>query len=117
VFVRKIGETKSKDSLSLENVAWAGSVLATGKILGLIIQNGKETRMSMNGRPPKNKYGVFDTEVNYVSVYLFIIIIISTLFITIASGAPSTFTVAAQIYMRYFILLSNIIPVNLIFRF
>lgn len=49
-----------RESLSLEHVMWANTVLATGKILGLVILNGNETRMSMNSRQPKTKFGIID---------------------------------------------------------
>jgi phospholipid-translocating ATPase len=49
VFVMR-SENKQKESLSLENVAWASTVLANGRILGLVIHTGRETRMAMNSR-------------------------------------------------------------------
>jgi phospholipid-translocating ATPase len=34
-----------RESLSLENTLWANTVLANGKIIGLVAYTGKETRM------------------------------------------------------------------------
>lgn len=39
---------------------WANTVLATGRIYGLVILNGKETRMAMNSKAPKTKFGILD---------------------------------------------------------
>lgn len=49
-----------KEGLSLENVVWASTVLANGTMLGLVIHTGRETRMAMNSREPKTKFGLLD---------------------------------------------------------
>jgi len=50
--------------LNLENTLWANTILATGKILGIALFVGKETRIAMNSRDPISKMGKFDMEVN-----------------------------------------------------
>jgi phospholipid-translocating ATPase len=37
-----------QESLNLENTLWCNTILATGKILGIVIFIGKETRSSIN---------------------------------------------------------------------
>ncbi|CAD8071221.1 unnamed protein product [Paramecium sonneborni] len=44
-----------KESLSLEHVMWANTVLATGRIYGLVILNGKETRMEKEQQNTKDQ--------------------------------------------------------------
>jgi phospholipid-translocating ATPase len=66
---------KVKESLSLENTMWAGTVLASGKILGLVIYTGRETRMAMNSRTPTTKSGKIDDEINTISIFLFIMML------------------------------------------
>jgi len=39
---------------------WSSTVLANSKILGLVILCGQETRMAMNSREPKTKFGLLD---------------------------------------------------------
>ena len=74
-----------KESLSLENVAWASTVLASGRIFGLIIHAGRETRMAMNSRQPKTKRGLLDQEVNWTIVKLFVLMIILSAVVTFFS--------------------------------
>ena len=50
VFILKENDKKTKESLKLNNALWANTVLASGKILGLVTYTGKETRMAMNSR-------------------------------------------------------------------
>jgi len=38
----------------------ANTVLATGRIYGLVILNGNETRMAMNSKTPTTKFGILD---------------------------------------------------------
>lgn len=52
VFVRRLESGKMRESLSLENVVWQNTVLANGRILGMVIYAGNETRMAMNSRSP-----------------------------------------------------------------
>ena len=42
-----------KEPLNLENTMWASTVLASLKIIGIIIYTGKETRVQMNSSTPK----------------------------------------------------------------
>lgn len=80
-----------KESLSLENVVWANTVLATGELYGLVIYNGRETRMAMNSKVHSLKRGVFDLEVDYLSKLLFLIMLILTTIITFFSSPPLDF--------------------------
>lgn len=50
LFVSKHEGRKVKEGLSLEQMMWANTVLANGRILGLVIYVGRETRMAMNSR-------------------------------------------------------------------
>lgn len=101
-----------KESLSLENVMWANTVLANGYIWGLVVHCGQETRMAMNSRQPTTKYGLLDAEVNHMSILLFFMMAILSAFVTAFSGVPSDFSQISTMYIRYLILLSNIIPVQ-----
>jgi len=39
-----------KEPLNLDNVIWANSILATDKLLGLVLYTGKETRSALNNK-------------------------------------------------------------------
>lgn len=64
---------------------WASTVLANGKVTGVVIYNGFETRMAMNSRQPQTKFGKIDTEINYMSIMLFVAMGFLSIIITILS--------------------------------
>ena len=60
-----------KESLKLENIMWARTVVASQKIIWIIIYTGKETRERMNSSTPKLKIGILDKELNRSNTYFF----------------------------------------------
>jgi len=92
---------------------WASTVLANGSIYGLVIYNGRETRMAMNSRLPKTKVGRLDVEINYMSILLFAAMAILAVLITILSSPPKNGLIVSVLFVRYLILLSNIIPISM----
>ncbi len=64
---------------------WANTVLASGKIFGLLIYTGKETRMAMNSRSPKTKFGKIDDEINIISILLFFLMFILSIIVMLFS--------------------------------
>jgi len=61
-------------------------VLASGKILGIVIYVGKETRMAMNSRSPRTKMGRIDNEINFLTKLLFLFMVILSAVIILVSG-------------------------------
>ncbi len=51
-------ETHTSEPLNLENTMWANTILTSGKIVGLVVYTGRETRSVMNSRAPRTKIGV-----------------------------------------------------------
>jgi len=47
-----------KEPLNLENTMWASTVLASQKIIGIVIYTGKESRARMNSSNPKLKMAI-----------------------------------------------------------
>lgn len=43
---------------------WANTVVASGRVIGLIVYTGKETRSVMNTSAPQTKVGRLDLEIN-----------------------------------------------------
>ena len=84
------GEIK-KEPLNLENTMWASTVVASQKIIGIIIYTGKETRARMNSSTPKVKIGILDDELNKTNVYLFFIMLFLSLLLACAKGFGSKF--------------------------
>ena len=96
-----------KEPLNLENTMWASTVLASQKIIGIVIYTGKETRAQMNSSSPKLKLGILDRELNITNVYLFIIMITLSLILILLKGFDIfTFT-------KFIILFCSIVPIAL----
>ena len=99
-----------KEALNLENTMWASTVVASMKIIGIVIYTGKETRARMNSSSPKMKIGILDQELNKSNFYLFIIMLILSLFLSFMKGFSSKFFF---IFFKYIILFCAIIPISL----
>jgi phospholipid-translocating ATPase len=99
-----------KEPLNLENTMWASTVVASQKIIGIIIYTGKETRARMNSSTPKIKIGILDKELNQSNVYLFFIMVILSLMLACAKGLDSKFFF---VFFKYIILFCAIIPIAL----
>ena len=102
-------EGNKKEPLNLENTMWASTVVASQKVIGVVIYTGKETRAKMNLSRPKLKLGILDQEINRLNLYLFIITLIVSLIITSAKG----FSNFIFNLIKYIVLFSAIIPISL----
>ena len=100
-----------KEPLSLENTMWANTVLASnGHITGMIVYSGMETRAMMNSKPPLTKVGKLDIELNRISKFLFIFMIILSFGIVALSKFKGKYWLN---FFRFVLLLSAIIPISL----
>jgi len=96
--------------LQLENTMWAETVLAAGTAIGLVIYTGTDTRSSKNSSPPTNKIGITDLELNTLSKYLCILMIVCSAIMLAGAGLSTNSPI---ILFRYVLLLSSIIPISL----
>ena len=99
-----------KEPLNLENTMWASTVVASMKIIGIVIYTGKETRAIMNSSVPKVKIGILDKELNSNNIYLFVIMFLLSLILTICRRAESNFVI---ILLKFVVLFCAIIPISL----
>ena len=65
---------------------WANTVLASGKAIGLVLYTGKESRMSMSAKMPRTKFGRVDSELNYLTKLLLLVMGIFALLCSVLSG-------------------------------
>jgi phospholipid-translocating ATPase len=66
---------------------WSNTVLASsGHCLAMVIFTGKETRANMNAKDPKTKVGKLDLEINRLSKFLFVFMLIISFGIVALSG-------------------------------
>jgi len=99
-----------KEKLSLENCLWASCTVASGQGFGLVVYCGKETHIAMGTEDPHQKIGIFDLEVNRLSKYLFLIMMLVTTFL-VACQRPHISQLANQ-FIRKLILVSYIFPIS-----
>ena len=99
-----------KEPLNLENTMWASTVVASKKIIGIVIYTGKETRAQMNSSTPKYKIGILDQELNRLNIYLFFIMFGLSLILTILKGINWNMIF---VFIKYVILFCAIIPIAL----
>ena len=103
--------TNIKEPLNLENTIWASTVIASQGVVGIVIYTGKESRARMNSSSPKLKIGILDEELNRSNVYLFVIMVLLSLILTILNGFNSWTTLFT--FIKYIILFCAIIPIAL----
>ena len=102
-----------KQPLSLENTIWMNAVLASKKIIGVVIYTGKETRAEMNSSLPKAKIGILDMEVNKFTKFCFFVMVMLSLIITSLKGISFNIRQEVIIFCRFIVLLCSIIPISL----
>lgn len=100
-----------RESLSLENTMWANTVLASsGFVLGMVVYTGVETRAQMNAKDAMTKVGKLDLEINKMSKFLFVFMMILSFGIVALSGFRGNVMIN---FFRFVLLLSAIIPISL----
>lgn len=102
-----------KEPLSLENTMWANTVLASKKVLGIVIYTGKETRSQMNSSLPRSKVGMLDLELNMLNKLLFLIMLLSSFIILLIKGFSQNYASNFITFFRFVVLLCSIIPISL----
>jgi phospholipid-translocating ATPase len=103
---------KLKESLKLENTLWANTVLASSQILGLVTYTGKETRMALNSRQARSKFGRLDSELNFLAKLLFLIMVLLSIMLVLLGTTNYNWDMLI-VFNRYLILLSSVIPISL----
>ena len=101
-----------KEPLNLENTMWSSTILASQKIIGIVIYTGLETRARMNSSNPKLKIGVLDEELNRTNVYLFCFMFILSFVLTALKGITLSFQTFYN-FIKFIILFCAIIPIAL----
>ena len=104
--------TLKKESLDLENTLWASTVVASGKILAMVIYTGSEMRIVLNSRSPRSKVGKLENELNFLSKILFLIMCgLAFLIIGFIGFGQWFFTIT--LLVRFIVLFCSIIPISL----
>ena len=100
-----------REPLNLENTFWMSTVSASCEIIGIVIYTGNETRARMNSSKSKIKSGLLDHELNLINVYLFIIMFILALVLTLLKNSYTVNSIF--VFFRFIVLFCGIIPIAL----
>ncbi|KAJ1515464.1 putative aminophospholipid-translocase [Coelomomyces lativittatus] len=99
------------EPLSVENVVWMNTVIASDTIVGCVIYTGTDTSASMNTTQAKNvKMGLVDLELNRLSKVLCVFTLCLAFIMIMLAGFHPTSGVD---FIRFIILFSCIIPISL----
>jgi phospholipid-translocating ATPase len=75
---------------------WAGTVLASGTVLGVVVYTGAETRATLNTSMAGTKVGLLDIELNRLSKVLFGVLVLLSAVMTLCKG------IYGQWYIAFF---------------
>jgi phospholipid-translocating ATPase len=98
------------EPLGLEQTLWAGTVLASGTVIGAVIYTGQETRAVMNTSQAPSKVGLLDRELNRLSKVLFVMLVLLSLVMVACKGFHGYWYLY---FFRFLLLFSSIIPISL----
>ncbi|CAF0965236.1 unnamed protein product [Adineta steineri] len=101
---------KQDEPLTVENVLWSGTVLATGEASCCVIYTGSDTRMVMNTSKPRSKVGLLDIEINTLTKLLFAALVLLSIVMLLLKGFRGPWY---RYLVRFFLLFSYMIPISL----
>ncbi|CAF0851825.1 unnamed protein product [Rotaria sordida] len=101
---------KNDEPLTVENVLWSGTVMATGDAICCVIYTGSDTRMVMNTNKPQSKFGLVDEEINTLTKILFIGSFILSVIMVASKGFYGPWF---HHLIRFILLFSYMIPISL----
>lgn len=96
--------------IGVESTVWCNTVVACGKIVGVVAYTSKETRSAMNASAATVKVGTFDKEVNKYSSVLFALLFLASFLAAGINGITPNFLV---LLVRFVLLFSFIIPISM----
>jgi phospholipid-translocating ATPase len=101
--------------LSIDNTAWANTVLASNTITyAAIIYTGSQTRAALSTSPSRSKVGLLEYEINNLTKILCILTLaLSIVLVAFEGFEPTNDKVWYVAIMIYLILFSTIIPMSL----
>jgi phospholipid-translocating ATPase len=98
------------ESMTLENVVWSSCVVATGTVVVAVVYTGHETRSALNSMSPRTKSGLIESELNRLALLCFSLLLILSFLLVVQQQFRGD---APVMFVRFFILLSAIIPISM----
>ncbi|CAK7271972.1 Putative aminophospholipid-translocase [Sporothrix epigloea] len=119
--------TRSQNSaaLSIDNTAWANTVIAShATALAIIVYTGPQTRSALSTAPSRSKTGLLEYEINSLTKILCALTLALSIILVaieegiVGSGGGSKTPVATNVVwyvkiMRFLVLFSTIVPISL----
>lgn len=101
--------------LSIDNTAWANTVIASqATTLAVIIYTGPQTRSALSTSPSRSKVGLLEYEINSLTKILcFLTLALSIILVALEGFGNTTGNVWYVKIMRFLILFSTIVPISL----
>ncbi|KAF4586061.1 phospholipid-translocating P-type ATPase [Ophiocordyceps camponoti-floridani] len=108
-------ETAKSWALSIDNTAWANTVIASqGTTLAVILYTGPETRSALSTAPSRSKTGLLEYEINSLTKILCALTLALSILLVALQGFEKTGGNAWYIkMMRFLVLFSTIVPISL----
>ncbi|PFH63077.1 hypothetical protein XA68_18214 [Ophiocordyceps unilateralis] len=102
-------------ALSIDNTAWANTVIASqGTTLAVIMYTGPQTRSALSTAPSRSKTGLLEYEINSLTKILCALTLALSVVLVALQGFEKTGGNAWYIkIMRFLVLFSTIVPISL----
>ena len=100
----------TEEPLDVRNTVWSGTVVASGRLVGLVVYTGVETRAVMNSASPRSKVGLLDLQINNLTKLLFLAVLTLTMVMMCLKGFSGPWY---RYFFRFLLLFSYIIPISL----
>ncbi|KAL8908209.1 MAG: hypothetical protein Q9207_000930 [Kuettlingeria erythrocarpa] len=109
------GEKALSAPLTIENTAWANTVLASNcTVLAVVVYTGAQTRQAMSTSPPRSKTGLLDCEINDLTKILCALTLTLSIVLVALEGFGNGEEMKWYVAItRFLILFSTIIPISL----
>ncbi|GAB1314909.1 Putative aminophospholipid-translocase [Madurella fahalii] len=101
--------------LSIDNTAWANTVIAShATTLAVIIYTGPQTRSALSTSPSRSKTGLLEYEINSLTKILcFLTLALSIILVALEGFGSTKGSIWYVKIMRFLVLFSTIVPISL----
>ncbi|KAK3370180.1 hypothetical protein B0H63DRAFT_486390 [Podospora didyma] len=102
-------------ALSVDNTAWANTVIASqATTLAVIIYTGPQTRSALSTSPSRSKTGLLEYEINSLTKILCVLTLAISIILVALEGFGNTVDNVWYVkIMRFLVLFSTIVPISL----
>lgn len=109
------GDNAKSSALSIDNTAWANTVIASqGTTLAFIMYTGLQTRSALSTAPSRSKTGLLEYEINSLTKILCALTLLLSIVLVALQGFEKTGGNVWYIkIMRFLVLFSTIVPISL----